>query len=76
MVRGLVMDCHDSLTLTSLSLLYRFVDVLYIWTLYLQLNTFITHGYAWLRLVTLCHELHYFPGFDLYSVTMTLVDAT
>jgi len=46
------------------------------WTLFLQLNTFFTHGYAWLRLVTVCHELLYFLGLDLYTVSMTLVDAT
>jgi len=46
------------------------------WTLFLQLNTFFTQGYAWLRLVTLCHLLLYFLGIDLYTVSMTLVDAT
>jgi len=56
----LVMDGHASLSLTSLSLLYRFVNVLYIWTLFLLLNTF-CHDCA--RLVTLCHELLYFLGF-------------
>jgi hypothetical protein len=35
-----------------------------------------TRGYAWLRLVRLCQELLYFPGFDLYTVSMTLVEAT
>jgi hypothetical protein len=30
MLRGLVMDGHNSLSLTSLSLLYRFANVLYI----------------------------------------------
>jgi hypothetical protein len=40
MLRGLIMDCQNSLNLTSLSLLYRFVNVLYNWTLFLLLNTF------------------------------------
>jgi len=31
--------------------------------IFLQLNTFFTHGCAWLRLVTLRHELLYFLGF-------------
>jgi hypothetical protein len=73
MLRGLVMDGHASLTLTSLSLLYRFVNVLYIWTLFLLLNSFC---HAWSRLVTVCHELLYIISFDLYTVSMTLVDAT
>jgi hypothetical protein len=70
---GLIMDGHDSLNLTSLSLLYRFDNVLYVRTLLLLLNTFC---YAWLRLVPLCHELLYIHGFVLYNVSMTLVDAT
>jgi hypothetical protein len=72
MIFGLVMDGHISLTLTSLSLLYRLVNVLYIWTLFLLLNTFC---HAWSRLVTLCQELLYIFSFDLYTVSMTLVDA-
>jgi hypothetical protein len=72
-LRCLVMDGHASLSLTSLSLLYRFVNVLYIWTLFLLLNT---SCYEWSRIITLCHELLYILGFDLYSVSMTLVDAT
>jgi hypothetical protein len=40
MLRGLVMDGHNSLILTSLPLLYRFVNILYIWPLFLVLNTF------------------------------------
>jgi hypothetical protein len=67
------MDGHASLTLSSLSLLYRFFNVLYIWILFLLLNTFC---YAWSRLVTLCHELLFILGFDLYTVSMTFVDAT
>jgi len=39
--------------------------------LYLQLDTFFTHGNAWLRLVTVCHELLYFIRLDLYTVSMT-----
>jgi hypothetical protein len=70
---GLVMDVHTWLTLTTLSLLHRLVNVLYIWTLFLLLNTF-CHAYS--RLVTLCHELLYILGFDLYTLCMTLVDAT
>jgi hypothetical protein len=73
MLRGLFMDVHASLTLTSLSLIYRFDNVLYIWTLFLLFKPFC---HAWSRLVTLCHELLYIPGFDLYTVSMTLVDAT
>jgi hypothetical protein len=34
MLCGLDMDGHESLTLTSLLLLYRFVNVLYICTLF------------------------------------------
>jgi hypothetical protein len=66
------MDGHDPLTSTSLSL-YRFVNVLYIWTLFLLLNTYC---HVWSRLVTICHELLYILGFDLYTVSMTLVDVT
>jgi hypothetical protein len=73
MMLGLVMDDHTFLTLTSLSLLYRLVNVLYIWTLYLLLNTFCN---ASSRLVTLCQDLLYIRGFDLYTVCMTLVDGT
>jgi hypothetical protein len=70
---GLIMDGHDSLTVTSLSLLLRYVNDLYMWTLFLLLNTFC---YSWSRIVTLCHELLYILGFDLYTVSVTLVDAT
>jgi hypothetical protein len=71
-LRGFVIDGHAPLTLTSLSLLYRLVNVLDLRTLFLLLNTFC---HAWSRLVTLCHELLYVHGFDLYTVSMTLVDA-
>jgi hypothetical protein len=64
------MDGHASLTLSSLSLLYRFVNVLYIWSL-LLLNTFC---HAWSLLFTNCHELLYIFGFDQYTVSMTLID--
>jgi hypothetical protein len=73
MLCGLVMDGHDPLTLTSLSLLYRFVNVLYFWTLFLLLNTYYN---VWSRLVTLCDELLFILGMDLYTVSMLLVDAT
>jgi hypothetical protein len=73
MLHGLVMDGRDSLTLTSLSLLYRFVNILYIWSLFLLLNTFC---HAWSLLLTKCHELLYILGFDLYTVSMTFLDAT
>jgi hypothetical protein len=73
MLRGFAMDGHNSLSLTSLSLLYRFVNVLYIWTLYLLLNTFWQERS---RLVRLCNELLYIISFDLYTLSMTLLDAT
>jgi hypothetical protein len=69
----LVYGMSRSLTLTSKLLLYRFVNVLYIWTLFLLLNTYC---HVCSRLVTLCHELLYILGFDLYTVPMTIVDAT
>jgi hypothetical protein len=67
------MEGHDSLTLTSLSLLYRYDNVLYMRSLFLLLNTFC---HAWSRLVTLCQQLLFTLGSDLYTVSMTLVDAT
>jgi hypothetical protein len=67
------MDGHDSLTLTSLSLLLRYVNVLYMWTLFLLLNTF---RHVWSRLVTLCQELLYILGFEMNTLSITLVDAT
>jgi hypothetical protein len=67
------MDGHDSLTLTSLSLLYRYDNVLYMRSLFLLLNML---HHAWTRLVTVCLELLYILGFDLYTVSMTLADAT
>jgi hypothetical protein len=73
MLRELFMDGHDSYTLTSLSLLYRFVYILHVRTLFLVLNTFI---HAWYRLYTLCQDLLYILGFDLYTVSMNLIDAT
>jgi hypothetical protein len=70
---GMVMDDHASLTLLSKSLQYRTVNVLYVRTLFLLLNTFC---YACSRVVTLYHELLYSPGFDLYIVSKTLFDAS
>jgi hypothetical protein len=64
MLRQLFMVGHDSYTLTSLSLLYRFVNIIYVRTLFLLQNTFC---HAWSHLVTLCHELFYILGFDLYT---------
>jgi hypothetical protein len=64
------MDVHDSLTLTSLSLLSLFVNVAYVRTLYLLLNTF---RLALPILVRLCHQLLYILGFDLYTLSVTLV---
>jgi hypothetical protein len=69
----LFVDGLDPLTLNSLSLLYRFVNFPNVRSLFLILNTFC---HAWSRLVTLCHELHYILGFDLYAVSMNLVDKT
>jgi predicted tellurium resistance membrane protein TerC len=67
------MDGHDSLTLTSLSLLYRYVNVLYMRTLFLVLQRFC---HAWSRLITICHKLIYIIGYDLYTVSMSLVNVT
>jgi hypothetical protein len=50
MLHGLIMDDHNSLNLTSLLLLYLFVNILYILTLFLLLNTF---WLEWSRIVTL-----------------------
>jgi hypothetical protein len=58
MLRGLIMDGHNSLNLTSLSLLYRFVNILYIWTLFLLLITF---WHEWSGLVTLCNKYSTLP---------------
>jgi hypothetical protein len=60
---GLVFDCHDSLSLTSMSLLYRYDNVLSLRSLFFLLNTFY---YAWSRLVTIYHELLYILSFYLY----------
>jgi hypothetical protein len=72
-LRCLFMDGHSSISLTSLSLIFRFVNVLYIWNLFLLLNTFC---HEWSRVITFSHELLYFLGLDLHTVSMTLVDAT
>jgi hypothetical protein len=70
---GLFTDVQTKFTLNSLKILYVLVNVLYIWPLFLLLNMFF---HACSRLVTLCQELLYILGFDLYTVCMTLVDAT
>jgi hypothetical protein len=67
------MDDNNSLSLTSLSLLYRFVNVLYNWTIFLLMNTFLKE---WSRLVTLCNELPYIISIDLYALSMTVIVAT
>jgi hypothetical protein len=67
------MDGHNSLNFTSLSLLYRSVNVLYMKTIFLLLDTF---GKEWSRLVTLCYELLYIISFDQYTVSKTFFDAT
>jgi hypothetical protein len=67
------MEGHNSLRLTSLSLLYRFVYVLYIWTILLLQYTF---WQKWSRLETLYNELLYIINFDLYTVSMTLFEST
>jgi hypothetical protein len=46
------MDGHDSCTLISLSLLYRFANVLYVRTLFLLLTRFVTHALTKSRFVT------------------------
>jgi hypothetical protein len=73
MLHGLVMDCHNSLNLTYLLLLYLFVNILYIWTQFILLNTFWQERS---RLVTLCKELLYINNFDRYTVSMTLFEST
>jgi hypothetical protein len=72
MLRGLIMNCHNSLNLTSLSPLYRFVNILYIWTLFLLLNTFYHKS---TRLLTLCNELLYIISFDLFTVCKRFFEA-
>jgi hypothetical protein len=73
MLRRLIMAGHNYLSLTSLSLQYRFANVHHIWTLILLLNTF-WHEVS--GLVTLCSELLYITSFDLYTVHLSLFDAT
>jgi hypothetical protein len=55
--------------LSSLSLLYLYVNVESIFT-----NDQLCHTLP--RQVTLIHELLYILGFDLYTVSMTIVEAT
>jgi hypothetical protein len=69
----LFMDSHNSLSLTTLSLLYRFAKVLNIWNLFILMNTF---WLEWSGIVKLCNELLYITSFDLYTLSMTLFDAT
>jgi hypothetical protein len=69
---GLVFDCHDSLFLTSMSLIYRYDKYLYMRSPFLLLKTFYS---AWSQLVTICLELLNNISFYLYAVCMTLVDA-
>jgi hypothetical protein len=73
MLFGLHKDGHDSIILTSLSQLYGFVNILYVRTLNLLL---FTSCHAWSRLDTLRHEFLYIVVFYLYTVSVTLADAT
>jgi hypothetical protein len=73
MLHGFAMDDHNSLSLTSLTLLYSFVNVLYIWTLILLLNMFC---HDWSRLVTFCNELTNIISFDLHTVSKSFFNAT
>jgi hypothetical protein len=73
MLPGFVVDVYNSLSLTSLSLLYIFVNVLYKQSLFLLQNPF---SKEWLRLVKLCYELLYIISFVLYAISMALFDAT
>jgi hypothetical protein len=59
MLHGLVMDGQNSLKFTSLLLLYIFVNIIYIWTLFLLLNTF---WQEWSGLITL------FTNYSLLSI--------
>jgi hypothetical protein len=68
----LFMDGRDWLTLASRSLLYRYVNVLYMRTVFLVLQIFC---HAWSPVVTLSHELIYILGYDMYTVSVTLVNA-
>jgi hypothetical protein len=72
-LRGLVMDGHNSLSLTSLSLLYRFANVHHIWTLFLLLHTFCKE---WSRIETLFYEILYIISFDLNTFSKTFLDPT
>jgi hypothetical protein len=74
MLRRLFMDDHDSYTIISLSLLYSFVKCSLhadsIFTPEHVLSRMVSPSLA-LLLITL-----YILGFDLYTVSTTLVDAT
>jgi hypothetical protein len=50
-----------------------FSHVLYIWTLFLLLSSFLQE---WSRILKLCIELLYKVSFNLYAVYMTRFDAT
>jgi hypothetical protein len=73
MLRVLIMDVHNSLNLTFLSLQYPFVNIRYIWTKLLMQNKF---WHEWITVVTLCNELLYIICFGVYNVSMILFDAT
>jgi hypothetical protein len=59
MFQGLIIEGHNSLNLTSLLLLYIFVNILYIWTLFLLLNTF---WQEWSWIITL------FTNYSILSI--------
>jgi hypothetical protein len=65
MLRGLVMDGHNSLSLTYMSLQYRFANVLHIWNLFLLLNTF---WHEWSGLVTVLTNYFLLPILTLYRL--------
>jgi hypothetical protein len=69
MFRGLVMDGHASLSLTPLSLIS-------LRSCSLHLDPLFTAEHVLSRMVSLCHELFNNLGFDLYTVSMTLVGST
>jgi hypothetical protein len=83
---GIVTLCNELFYITSFDLYILSMTLLdvtehnlsdslfrYIWTLFLLLNTF---WHEWSRLVKHCNELVYIISFDMYTVSMTLFDAT
>jgi hypothetical protein len=67
--RGLVMDGHAWLT-------YDYsVTIITLRLCSLHAESIFNAEHVFTRMVTLCHELLYILGFDLYTVSMTLVDA-